>query len=141
MSTRPSADWPSRRNRGSPLECCRSGPSRASASRKTATASSNDTPWFAADARVGTRNVLRVVDRAMEREAAGEVGELPAKNQPAAVEPRLERLIFQPQHGAGFLRRQAPDVAQHDRRAIDGGQREDGARDAAAELRLEDVLV
>src|SRR5881396_1598152 len=48
MSTRPSADRPSRRNRASALECCRSAPSRAWASRKTVTASSNDTPCFAA---------------------------------------------------------------------------------------------
>src|SRR6266851_901441 len=48
MSTRPSAAWPSRRNRASASECWRSGPSRALASRKTVTASSNDTPCFAA---------------------------------------------------------------------------------------------
>ena len=48
MSTRPSAARPSRRNRASALECCRSGPSRALASRKRVTASANDTPCFAA---------------------------------------------------------------------------------------------
>src|SRR2546425_4047194 len=48
MSTRPSAARPSRRNRASASECWRSGPSRALASRKTVTASSNDTPCFAA---------------------------------------------------------------------------------------------
>src|SRR5262249_27659651 len=38
----------SRRNRDSVDECCRSGPSSASGSRKTATASSKVTPCFAA---------------------------------------------------------------------------------------------
>ena len=36
------------RNRDSADECCRSGPSSASGSRKTVTASSNETPCFAA---------------------------------------------------------------------------------------------
>ena len=48
MSTCPLADRPSRRNRHSADECCRSGPSSASGSRKTVTASSNETPCFAA---------------------------------------------------------------------------------------------
>lgn len=48
MSTRPSADCPSRRNRDSVDECCRSGPSSASGSKKTVTASSKVTPCFAA---------------------------------------------------------------------------------------------
>ncbi len=48
MSTRPSADRPSRKNRVSAIECCRSGPSKALASRKTVTASSNEMPCFAA---------------------------------------------------------------------------------------------
>jgi len=48
MSTRPSAAWPSRKNRGSAVECCKSGPSSALASRKTVTAPSNETPCFAA---------------------------------------------------------------------------------------------
>ena len=48
MSTRPPADRPSRRNRDSAEECCRSGPSSASGSRKTVTASSKETPCFAA---------------------------------------------------------------------------------------------
>jgi hypothetical protein len=48
MSTRSLADRPSRRNRDSADECCRSGPSSASGSRKTVTASSNETPCFAA---------------------------------------------------------------------------------------------
>ena len=48
MSTCPRADRPSRRNRDSADECCRSGPSSASGSRKTVTASSNETPCLAA---------------------------------------------------------------------------------------------
>src|SRR5688572_29289883 len=48
MSTCPPADRPSRRNRDSADECCRSGPSSASGSRKTVTASSNEMPCFAA---------------------------------------------------------------------------------------------
>jgi hypothetical protein len=48
MSTRPLAERPSRRNRDSADECCRSGPSSASGSRKTVTASSNETPCFSA---------------------------------------------------------------------------------------------
>ena len=48
MSTRPLADRPSRRNRDSAEECCRSGPSSAWGSRKTVTASANETPCFAA---------------------------------------------------------------------------------------------
>src|SRR4051812_30037785 len=48
MSTRPLRDRPSRRNRDSADECCRSGPSSASGSRKTLTASSNETPCFTA---------------------------------------------------------------------------------------------
>ena len=48
MSTSPPADRPSRRNRDSADECSRSGPSSASGSRKTVTASSNETPCFAA---------------------------------------------------------------------------------------------
>ena len=39
---------PNRRNRDSADECCRSGPSSASGSRNTVTASSNQTPCFAA---------------------------------------------------------------------------------------------
>jgi hypothetical protein len=48
MSTRPLRDRPSRRNRDSADECCRSGPSSASGSRKTLTASSNETACFTA---------------------------------------------------------------------------------------------
>ena len=48
MSTCPPADRPRRRNRDSADECPRSAPSSASGSRKTVTASSNETPCFAA---------------------------------------------------------------------------------------------
>src|SRR5260221_14796638 len=48
MSTRPLADRRSRKKRDSADECWRSGPSSASGSRKTVTASSNETPCFAA---------------------------------------------------------------------------------------------
>jgi hypothetical protein len=48
MRIRPSTARPSRKNRTSSLECCESGPSRASVSRNTVTASSNETPCFAA---------------------------------------------------------------------------------------------
>jgi len=48
MSMRPSTARPSRKYRISAFECCRSGPSRASSSRKTVTASSNETLCFAA---------------------------------------------------------------------------------------------
>lgn len=48
MSTCPSAARPSRRNLDSADECSRSGPSSASGSRKTVTASSNATPCFTA---------------------------------------------------------------------------------------------
>ena len=48
QSTRSVRDRPSRRNRDCADECCRSGPSSASGSRKTVTASSNETPCFAA---------------------------------------------------------------------------------------------
>ena len=48
MSTRRSADRPSRRKRRSSRECCASGPSSAFPSRNTVTASSKETPCLAA---------------------------------------------------------------------------------------------
>ena len=70
------------------------------------------------------------VDRSVQRQAAGEVGELLAQDQPAAVQPRLQRLILHLQHRARFFGRHPLNVAQHHRRAIDRRQRQDRAEHA-----------
>ena len=63
----------------------------------------------------------------MQREAACEIGELLPQNEPAAMQPRLERLILHAQHRARFFCRQPLNIAQHDRRPVDGRQRQDRA--------------
>ena len=77
----------------------------------------------------------------MERQAAGEIGELLAQNQSSAVQSGLERLIFDVQHRAGFFRRHALDVPQHHRRAVNRRQRQNRAVHAAAQLEPQDAFV
>ena len=66
--------------------------------------------------------------------AAGEVGELLAENQAAAMQTRFQRLILDLEHRAGFLGRHALDVAQHHRRAMNRGQLENRAQRAATQF-------
>ena len=66
----------------------------------------------------------RPIDRlaGVEHHTAREVGKVLAKNQAAAVQPRLQRLRLHPQHRAGFLGRKSLDVAQNHRHPIDRRQ-------------------
>ena len=93
-----------------------------------------DADWISAQLQF-QRVALRSVDRPVQREAAGEIGELLAQNQPPAMQTRFQRLILHAQHRARFFRRHALDVAQHHRRAIDRRQREHGAEDPPPQLR------
>ena len=64
--------------------------------------------------------------RVVQRESAGEVCQLPAENQPPAVQPRLQRLILHAKHCARLFSRHALNVPEHDRRAIDCRKRQNG---------------
>src|SRR5512139_1747684 len=55
----------------------------------------------------------------VEREPAGEIGEVIAQNQPTAVQTRLERLVLHPEQGARFFGRQAMNVPEQDRDTVD----------------------
>ncbi len=107
MRTRRSADRPSRRKRVSSCECCKSGPSSASPSRNTVTASSNETPCFAALAsafRGSHSNTYLVYTECRMRPGAEHPFPAPSKcvkkNRGAAATPHGVRSA----PGAGFRR-------------------------------------
>ena len=64
-----------------------------------------------------------------------------AQHQPAAVQPRLQRLILHLQPGAGFDGAEPLDVAQHDRRPIDLGQLLERQRHRLPQLQAQQRLV
>ena len=53
----------------------------------------------------------------MERQTAGELGELLAQDQPAAMETRFQRLILHVQNGARLFSRESFEVSEDDWRA------------------------
>jgi len=64
-----------------------------------------------------------------------------AQDQPPAMEARLERLRFDPQHGARLFRREPLDVSQDDGNAIDRRQVLQGFHELAAHLVAQDLIV
>ena len=77
----------------------------------------------------------------VQRETAGEVGELLAEDQPAAMKAGLERLIFHVENSACLFGGHTLNVAEHHRRAVDDGKRQDRAEHALPKLRAQHVLV
>ena len=79
--------------------------------------------------------------RAVERQTAGEVGELAPQHQPPAMQPRLQRLQVESQQVAGLFGRQSAQVAQDHRRAVVAGAGTDRVGEPRAQLRAQDLFI
>src|SRR4029079_11700347 len=88
------------------------------------------------DARGSVHRLARV-----ELEPADEVAEVLPEDQPSAVQARLQRLRLHPQDRARLFRRQAVDVAQQHRHAVDRRQVRERVDQLLAHFGAHDLVV